>query len=130
MHTIYENTIMCPDLAIWLTLLVISQVIYIYLFIYLPYRPQHFIFFSDFQQVTLVLAYLLFSRIKISKYFFKFLFFYFTSKPIEPSEEKIRSHLGPVTQVSGRICEAKPEAKSLPLTISSWHTLPTLSYWN
>ena len=25
---------------------------------------------------------------------------------------RIRSHLGPVPQVSGRLCEAKPEAKS------------------
>ena len=28
------------------------------------------------------------------------------------NKQKIRSHLGPVPQVSGKLCEAKPEAKS------------------
>ena len=39
--------------------------------------------------------------------------FIFTSREaIGKNKQKIRSHLGPVAQVSGRLCEAKPEAKS------------------
>ena len=39
--------------------------------------------------------------------------FIFTSREaIGKNKQKIQSHLGPVAQVSGRLCEAKPEAKS------------------
>ena len=39
--------------------------------------------------------------------------FIFTSREAqEKNKQKIRIHLGPVPQVSGRLCEAKPEAKS------------------
>ena len=35
-------------------------------------------------------------------------------------KQEIRSYLGPVPQVSGRLCEAKPEAKS------PWKCIPHL----
>ena len=41
-----------------------------------------------------------------------FRFIFFLREAEEKNKQKIRSHLGPVPQVSGRLCEAKPEAKS------------------
>ena len=41
-----------------------------------------------------------------------FQFIFFLREAQEKNKQKIRSHLGPVPQVSGRLCEAKPEAKS------------------
>ena len=41
-----------------------------------------------------------------------FRFIFTDREAIGKNKQKIRSHLGPVPQVSGRLCEAKPEAKS------------------
>ena len=41
-----------------------------------------------------------------------FRFIFTDREAIGKNKQKIRSHLGPVAQVSGRLCEAKPEAKS------------------
>ena len=41
-----------------------------------------------------------------------FRFIFTDREAIGKNKQKIRSHLGPVPQVSGRICQAKPEAKS------------------
>ena len=41
-----------------------------------------------------------------------FRFIFFLREAQEKNKKKIRSHLGPVPQVSGRLCETKPEAKS------------------
>ena len=41
-----------------------------------------------------------------------FRFILFLREAQEKNKQKIRSHLGPVPQVRGRLCEAKPEAKS------------------
>ena len=41
-----------------------------------------------------------------------FLLIFFLRFAQEKNKPKIRSHLGPVPQVSGKLCEAKPEAKS------------------
>ena len=38
--------------------------------------------------------------------------FIFLREAQEKNKQKIRSHLGPIPQVSGRLCEAKPDAKS------------------
>ena len=41
-----------------------------------------------------------------------FRFIFFLREAQEKNKQKIRSHQGPAPQVSGRLCEAKPEAKS------------------
>ena len=41
-----------------------------------------------------------------------FRFIFSDREAIGKNKQKIRSHLGPVVQVSGRLCEAKQEAKS------------------
>ena len=41
-----------------------------------------------------------------------FRFIFFLREAQEKTKQKIRSHLGPVPQMSGRLREAKPEAKS------------------
>ena len=41
-----------------------------------------------------------------------FRFIFTDREAIGENKQKIRSHLGPVPQVSGRLCEAKPEAKT------------------
>ena len=40
-----------------------------------------------------------------------FRFIFTDREAIGKNKQKIRSHLGSVPQVSGRLCEAKPEAK-------------------
>ena len=40
-----------------------------------------------------------------------FRFIFTDREAIGKNKQKILSHLGPVPQVSGRLCEAKPEAK-------------------
>ena len=41
-----------------------------------------------------------------------FRFIFTDREAIGKNKQKIRSNLGPVAQVSGRLCEAKPEAKT------------------
>ena len=41
-----------------------------------------------------------------------FRFIFTDREAIGKNKQKIRSHLGPVPQVSGRLCEANPVAKS------------------
>ena len=42
----------------------------------------------------------------------EFRFIFTDREAISKNKQKIRSQLGPLPQVSGRLCEAKPEAKS------------------
>ena len=56
---------------------------------------------------------------------FRFIFTY--REAIGTNKQKIRSHLGPVAQVSGRLCEAKPVCRTL---FNFKHfTLGTLIYY-
>ena len=52
-----------------------------------------------------------------------FRFIFTDCEAIGKNKQKIRSHLGPVPQVSGRLCEAKPEAKR-PNLLIGWGDVP------